>query len=671
MDPRPPALHASRDPIAAIALLFAAACAAPGPDTTPDELRSPDGRVTARFALDEDSGVPHLVIALDGRALVRSESLGLEFDGAPPFGRDLEVVARDEHTTRDAYEHAFGKRRALVDHHRAAVWTLHERAAPGRTAELHVRVHHDAVSYRWRVTDWPGTKTARVVEETARHSVPADARAFPLYREHFRTSHEGPYVRTRARNLEPGRLVDLPFLLALDDGTCIAFTEADVRGFPHCYLARTDATAVQLSPRLSPRLDEPGVAAIVDVPFQTPWRVWMVGDTVGRLLESDVLLHLCPPPANPDTTWIVPGKQTWHWWNGTVVGDADEGSGMDFETMRAYVDFCARSGIRYHAITGQDVPWYAQSRRSVLPSPDADVLTPRPELRWDELLAHARDAGVPLRLWVHHEALRPKLEEAFALYERWGITGVMFDFLDRDDQQMVEFYERVLQVAGRQRLTVQFHGSFKPTGLQRTFPHLMNHEGSANLEVLKWAPTCDPEHDLIVPFTRGLAGPLDYHLGGFRAVRLQEFTPRYVRPVVLGTRARALAYYVVLENPLPMVCDYPEAYRDQPGFDFLVDVPTTWDESRVLSAEIGEHLVWARRKGARWYVGAITDWEPRELAVPLDFLEPGDHALRLLADPEDPAADPNQLVESRRTVTPDDVLLLRLASGGGAVAVIE
>ncbi len=655
----------SLDLAVGLAVFLAVGCRAV-PVSVPADLCSPDGRVKAALSLAPSLA---LRISQDGVELVRSAGLGLAFVDAPSFGRELQVVACRAEASERPCEYGLGARSGSVDRHRSLVVVLREREAPKRTAELHLRVHDDGVAYRWRFVDWPGTRDVRVEGEVAEHTLAGDPRAFPLYRDHFRTSHEGPYTEGRTSALETGRLIDLPLLFARDDGRCVAFTEADVRDFPHTYLARASGSGPGLVPRLSPRLDDPLAAAHCTLPFQTPWRVWLVGDSIAPLLESDLPLFLCEPSRIADASWIVPGKQTWHWWNGTVVGHEGRG-GMDFDTMRAYVDFCARTGIRYHAVNGQDVPWYQQSRQSVLPSPDADVLAPRPELRWEDLRRHAQEQGVSLRLWAHWQPLHARLEEAFAQYERWGVSGLMVDFLDRDDQEMVRFCERVLEVAARHRLTIQFHGSFKPTGLQRTWPNLMNHEGSANLEVLKWGAGCDPAHDLIVPFTRGLAGPLDYHLGGFRAVHRAEFQAREIRPVVFGTRARALANYVVLSNPLPMVADYPAACEAAAGFDFVVDVPTVWDESRVLSAAIGEHLVWARRAGERWYVGAIGDWTPREFELSLAFLGPGSFELRLFADSPAPDADPNEVVETRQQVTAADSLRLALAAGGGAAVVM-
>ena len=194
----------------------------------------------------------------------------------------------------------------------------------------------------------------------------------------------------------------------------------------------------------------------------------------------------------------------------------------------------------------------------------------------------------------------------------------MVDFFDHDDQETVEFAEQIAQAAARHRILIQLHGVWKPTGWERTYPHVVNHEGALNFEYLKWSDRCTPEHTLRLAFTRLIAGPMDYHLGGFRAVRRSDFKPRDVSPNVLGTRGQMLAMYVCFDNPNPMLADDPAAYEDQPGFDFLKLVPTWWDETRVLSTEIGALLVTARRKGQTWYIGGMSAGPPRDLELPLD-----------------------------------------------------
>ena len=247
----------------------------------------------------------------------------------------------------------------------------------------------------------------------------------------------------------------------------------------------------------------------------------------------------------------------------------------------------------------------------------------------------------------------------------------MVDFFDHDHQDMVEFVESILAAAARHHILIHLHGIWKPTGWQRTYPNLMNHEGALNLEYLKWSDRCTPEHDLRMAFTRLIAGPMDYHLGGFRAVARSEFKPRNVAPNVLGTRGHMLAMYVCFDNPMPMVADYPTAYRGQAGFGFLKRVPTSWDETRILVARVGELLVTARRKGGTWYLGGLSAKATPDVQVPLAFLPPGRFKTTVWRDDTDPTSDRNRLIIETSRVSATDVLRLETADGGGFVVEME
>ena len=253
-----------------------------------------------------------------------------------------------------------------------------------------------------------------------------------------------------------------------------------------------------------------------------------------------------------------------------------------------------------------------------------------------------------------------------ALYERWGVRGMMVDFMDRDDQEMIRIQERILRAAGRHRIFIQFHGASKPSGLHRTYPNEFTREGTLNYEVCKWARQVTPDHDVSIPFARMLAGAADYHLGGFRAVRRADFEPHYVNPTVVGTRCHMLAMYVVLENYLGSLCDNPMAYEGAPGFEFLTAVPQTWDRTHVAAARLNRYVAVARRSGEEWYLGAITNREARELEIDLGFLGEGRYRAEMWLDESDPEADPNRLVRRVSTVGRGDRLVLPLAADGGA-----
>ncbi len=439
----------------------------------------------------------------------------------------------------------------------------------------------------------------------------------------------------------------MPLLLTWPKGPAAAITEGRVRHFAGMYLERDSADDHTLRCRLSPLPAHAGVCVTGKTPLESPWRVVLLADVAGKLLESNLLLCLNDPPRG-DFSWAKPGKTSFHWWYGEFEDDFKLPPEKERQTFvqrhREYIDFCAKNNIAYHAVSGDGYSWYKQSRTGYgTPAPDADVLTARPELDLPAIIEYANQRGVGIRLWVHWKPLSKHLEEAFTRYESWGVKGLMVDFLDRDDQEMIDFTDRMLESAARHKLHIQIHGSSKYSGEQRTYPNLFNREGVLNLEYLKWSNRCTPDHSVNVAYTRALAGPVDFHLGGFRAVSRAEFKPHDRAPNVMGTRCHLLALYVVFENPMPMVADAPQAYENQTGFDFITEVPTTWDETRFVAGEPGEYIVLARRKDNAWYLGGITNWTPREIDVPLDFLAPGKFKARQYVDGSMDESKPNSI----------------------------
>jgi alpha-glucosidase len=294
----------------------------------------------------------------------------------------------------------------------------------------------------------------------------------------------------------------------------------------------------------------------------------------------------------------------------------------------------------------------------------------RPEVNIPEIIAYGKQKGVKTLLWLDWLPLSKKMDEAFALYEKWGVSGVKIDYMNSDRQEIVQFYERCVRKAAEHHLTVDFHGAYKGTGLQRTYPNLLTREGVMGMEYCKWCDRVTPEYDVTIPFTRMLAGPMDFTPGAFNNAARGKFTDKGPTPMSQGTRCHQLAMYAVYESPLVMVSDYPEAYKNQPGFEFIEEVPTVWDESKVLSGTPAKFIVMARRNGDKWYVGAMTNWDARDVEVPLSFLRKGDYEAQLFADGPDADKVGTSVAVSKKSVKPGDVLKLHLAPGGGAAVII-
>jgi len=348
---------------------------------------------------------------------------------------------------------------------------------------------------------------------------------------------------------------------------------------------------------------------------------------------------------------------------------------------RHYIDFCAENGIKYHSVTGivdeqgKEICWY-YNRGSVPGNAgdDDDTSVPYPGYDIDSICGYAAERGVGMRVWVHWKTLDKNMEETFGIYNAKGIKGIMIDFMDRDDEEMIDFQKRALELGMKYHLHIQFHGASKPSGLNRTYPCEFTRENTLNYEFYKWdgrfsGELKGSEHDLDVAYVRTLAGPADYHLGSFRAVKAEEFAPVFNRPVTTSTRSHSLAMYVILQSALHLVSDAPEAYIGETGFEFIQNVPTVWDETRVLQAELDSYLVIARRKGVNWYVGGIGDTSSHDIALPLDFLGDGSFGLTMFGDAAGSDENPNLIEKSESVISPSDTIDIHLAPNGGVTAV--
>ena len=594
-------------------------------------------------------------------AVVDASNLGVRLKQGTELGRDCSIVGHETNKIDSSFEQYPGKRRHVIDRATETTLVLRERGAKPLEWQLVVRAYDDGVALRYRFAKQPGWFALELAGDLTEFAFPADAVATMLPLENFTTSHEGRYERRRVEEIPTDRLLALPVLLQLPRVGWAAILEANLTDYAGMYLAR--GTGGHLVTRLSPRPDEPQIAVRATLPHDSPWRLILVGNGARQLLDSDTVLKLNAPSVIADTSWIKPGKTTFPWWNDFYEVGVPFKMGLNTATAKYYIDFCAEYGIPYHTLDGvNDVAWYGGR---IAPYEGADITKGIDGLDLKEVIDYARQKGVRMRFWMHWEAAKKHMARAFPLYRAWGIEGVMIDFMDRDDQEMVDWQRELLQLAADNHLTVTFHGVAAPTGLERTFPNLLNSEAVRNLEYDKWDEDgVTPEHDVTVPLTRMLAGPLDYHQGTLRGVPLERFVPRVAEPLVIGTPSRMLASYVVLQNHLPMMADYPSAYRRHPLTRVMSAVPATWDDTKALAARVGEEVVIARRSGSDWWIGAMTDRHAREVRLSLSFLPAGAFQAEIYRD--DPAGGQGFKRETRE-VTSSDELNLWLAEAGGAL----
>lgn len=517
-------------------------------------ITSPDNQI--KFSLSADNGGLYYRVMYRGALMVDKSRLNIVFKEGGGFDHNVAIgFAKSEKHTED-YNLLIGKTSKVHSECNQVIIPVSEHTAAGRRLDIEIRVFNDGAAFRYIIpkqTNGPGL--VNITDEIDSFNLTQNPTATVLLRENYTTSHEGLYTKSALNLLKSDTLMDMPALFEFPKGVYMAITEANLHDYAGMYLMKHNGV---LESRLSPLPHQTELKVKATLPHNSPWRVMMISDKPGAFIESNILTNLSEPCKIKDLSWLKPGKTTFPWWNGNVVPDSINAPGNNYVTNMYCVDFCAKYGIEYHSVVEYGLhEWYVNDGAGFQPGPHADPSKAVPGLDMQQLCDSAAKRGVGIRVWVHFYALYPKLEETFAQYEKWGIKGLMCDFMDRDDQEMVNMQEEILEKAAQHHLHVQFHGAYKPTGESRTWPNEFTREGTLNYENDKWSDWVTPDADVNIAFTRLIAGSTDYHLGGFRAASPAQFKIHYTRPFVIGTRCHMLAMYVVLENALGMVCDNP------------------------------------------------------------------------------------------------------------------
>jgi alpha-glucosidase len=625
-------------------------------------LSSPDNKLTCIINAG-NKGIRYKV-EYNKKTVIGFSALSLEFkDGFTLNNTNtLKPLFKDSVET---YDLVTGRSGHVRSEYSGVAIPLRDENNSNRIINVIFRAFNDGIAFRYQITNKDSSGSFEITDEINQFNIAGNPQTKALILPNFTSSHEGFYTTASLSHFPSDTLMDMPALFSLPSGNYVAITEAALLDYAGMYLTKKNN---MLQSVLSPLPSDKTIKVKGKYPHLSPWRVIMISNNAGDFLETNILTTLCPPQRLKDISWLKPGKTTFPWWNGNVVPDTINAPGNNFVTNQYYIDFCARNNIRYHSVVEYGLhQWYVDDGVGFQPGPNSDPTTPVPGLDMKEICDYAHSKGVGIRVWVHWWALYPKIDAAFANFQKWGISGMMIDFMDRDDQEMVNIQTEMLEKAARHHLHVQFHGAYKPTGLSRTYPNEFTREGTLNYETNKWGPGLTAGHDLDIAFTRLIAGSTDYHLGGFRAVPDSLYRTQYTRPLMLGTRSHMLALYVIYENANAMICDYPEAYEGEDGFDFIKMVPTTWDETKVLDAKIDEYLIVARRKGKDWFVGAINNSKDRSVTVPLSFLSPEKYTAELIGDSSDAHNYPNKVKHVSKILDNTGHLKVTMAGGGGFV----
>ena len=589
-------------------------------------------------------------ITWKGKTAVAPSALGFEFQDEKPMTGPFAVLGNPSVQPHvEAWKPVVANKHSDVSvASNNLTLNLKESGGDGRRMDLEFRVMDDGVAFSFRYTLYPVTHVGdrKIQRELTEFAVPAGTEGWMTeYPRPFRSSQEAWRTRTPLADVPGDRITGLPLLMQVESDLYLAITEAAMDDWAGFYLGvgKTESGVCTLETHLSPiPWEEPeswanlekyeqGVKVRFDDVVKSSWRLVMIADNPGRFIESEAIHALNEPCAIEDPSWIRPGMSAWdHWWSGEVR--------MDMPTIKEYVDFASQMGWPYMLIDWQ---WYGPFAR-----PDADITKPAPQLDMPEILAYAARRNVRCWLWIHSDdvARNNAFMEAFPLYRDWGVAGVKIDFMDREDQEMVRWYRKVIEKAAECHLMVDFHGAYKPDGIDRTWPNMMTREGVLGSEYYKFAgnrqlPT--PEHNVTLAFTRLVAGQMDYTPGGFLNVRPEDWKPQQPA-LVSDTRCAELAKFVIYDS-----------------------------DTRFLGGAPDEYVVLAKRSGKTWFVGGLNNSVKRKVTVDLSFLPAGVHAATVWMDGKKTAKDPKILEKKVLKVSPDKPLELRMEAAGGFVLTVE
>lgn len=624
------------------------------------DLRSPDNRIEVRIrtapALRYD-------VLLSGRPLLEDSTLSLDIDhhtlGVNPQVRSAKKRSYDQ-TIEPPVRQKFAKIREHYNELRLEM--------DGNYAVV-FRAYNEGAAYRFE-TSLPQPQVKVYGEEVKLNFAGDNITYFPQEDSMF-SHNERRYLPQKLSQIAKEFISTSPVVWDAGEGAKMAIAESDVEDYPGMWFDGTAGPSlVGAFPHypLKEKLDgdrnfrvveAADYIAVTSGTRSYPWRLMGIVDRDADLLTNQLVWLLAKPSPLQDTSWIKPGKVAWDWWNYNNIYDVDFKAGVNTQTYKYYIDFAAKYGLQYIIL---DEGWYKLG----------NVLEVVPEIDMEELTAYAKEKNVGVILWVVWKSLDDQLIPALDQYAKWGIQGIKVDFMQRDDQKLINFYYKVCAETAKRKMLVDFHGGQKQVTMTRTWPNMISGEGVRGMEWSKWSADTEPKHNVTLPFTRMFLGPMDYTPGAMRNATRSTFAPVFQQPMALGTRCHELAMYVVFESPLQMLSDSPSNYLREPEvMDFLGPVPSVWDDTKALDGRISEYVLVARRSGNDWYVGAMTDWTARELEVDFSFLPEGNFSMDAYQDGVNAGRMASDYKRVKVPVNKTTKLKIKLAPGGGWAARIH
>ncbi len=629
-------------------------------------VASPDGHIALTVSNQQTLTYS---VQLDGKTIIAPSPMGFQLKGEKDMSGNFAVTndARVKNGVEAWTPVVRNKHAECRVPYNEFTLQLKEKSDGFRRMDVTFRVMDDGVAFRYTLYGIPVLGNRQIVRELTGYAVPDGSSlwipgfAYENHGKSYKSSQEGVFKETPVTSIKTDIHAGLPGLIKVDGDHWMAIMEANLDNYPAFYLGRSQEAKdgyQMLDTKLTPVWgeEENGVKARFSEATSSSWRVIMAGHNPGKFIESEILRSLNPDCALDDTSWIKPGMAAWdHWWSGEVK--------MEQSVIKQYIDLAAKEHWPYMLI---DWTWYGPYNE-----PKADITSVAPQLNMPEIIQYANAKGVDIWLWLRCEDANnnDQYKEAFPLYRQWGVKGVKIDFMDRDDQDMVNWYRRIIKATAENQLMLNFHGAYKPDGIERTYPHMMTREGVMGGEYYKFSDKVTPEHNVTLAYTRLLAGQMDYTPGGFLNVTAKQF--RQQSPtLVANTRAAELAKFVVYESPFMCFCEHPDHVYGQVGEDFVQQVPTTWDDIRFVGGTPDTYVAVAKKTGEQWYIGVINNSQPRTVALHLDFLPEGHYRVEYWKDGK--KADTVATDCEHKTITASTAKSLRvkLAGAGGYVCIL-
>jgi alpha-glucosidase len=623
-------------------------------------VESPSGKIQIKVSVNE---VITYSVLLNGSEIVAASPVSMEIGNGEVWGKDAKVKKAKSTSVSEEIIPVVQRKYNKIEN------TYNLLTLSFKNYLLQFRAYDEGAAYRW-VSELKGDYN--VVSEQATFVFPDDREIWFPEEESMFTHQEREYLGEKLSNIGTDRFGSTGMLVDCGNGVKTYISESGLMDYAGMFLRGCDDNEYalvgkfpgvvleekQLTDRDVKPIKYADYIAVCNGPREFPWRAMLITENDADLVQSELIYKLAPEQKIENTDWIKPGKVAWDWWNANNIYGVDFEAGVNTQTYKYYIDFASKYGLDYIIL---DEGWYVLG----------DIMKLEKDIDIQELVDYGKTKNVDIILWVVWKTLDDKLEEALDQFQKWGVKGIKMDFMQRDDQWMVNFYEKIAIECAKRELLVDYHGAYKPSGLDRAYPNVISYEGVKGLENAKWSTLPDPEHNVTLPFIRMVAGAMDFTPGAMINKTKQNFNPVFTEPMSPGTRCHQLGMYVVFESPLQMLADNPSNYYREPEcMEFLSVVPSVWDDTKVLEAKVSDYIAVARRSGGTWYVGAMTDWDPRELELSFDFLGEGNYTVKIWKDGINADKHASDFAQEVLTVTSSSKVKVKMAPGGGWAAII-